>query len=353
MTHANGRGSASAHRAEGSSCRTRQAQPRSRVARAPYSAVRSGPAWRRCRDGSKVRRACLREVEGTPALALERHRKRRFEPDHLAQQRSFHAIGMTHERRSQAMLVSMAHVTHDSDPGRPSRLRRIGARALTVAAILLALVGMLAFYVEHTVLDEDGFETISRELIENDEIRNQVATTAVDGCSRTSTSRPRSPNACRRQQQGLAPVLAGLARSSADRAAAAALEDRACRRCGWRRRPGPSAQLVRLLDDETEFIQVEGGTVDPRPASAHARDRRQVVVIGGSPRGCPSPRAGSRSSKRASSRRLRRSPRSSGSRRLDVAPRARRRRACDLARARAVVGSSCARSRSVSSSWGS
>jgi hypothetical protein len=78
------------------------------------------------------------------------------------------------------MLGVMADVTHDSDSGRPTRIRRIGARALTVVAILLALVGMLAFYVEHTILDEEGFETISREMIESDEIRTQVATTAVD-----------------------------------------------------------------------------------------------------------------------------------------------------------------------------
>ena len=62
----------------------------------------------------------------------------------------------------------------------PSRLRIIGARVLTVLAILLALVGMVAFYVEHTALDEDGFETISRNMIENDAIRMQVANTAVD-----------------------------------------------------------------------------------------------------------------------------------------------------------------------------
>jgi hypothetical protein len=40
---------------------------------------------------------------------------------------------------------------------RPSRIRVIGARALTVVAVLLALVGMIAFYVKHTALDEDGF----------------------------------------------------------------------------------------------------------------------------------------------------------------------------------------------------
>ena len=42
---------------------------------------------------------------------------------------------------------------------------------MTILAILLALVGMVAFYVEHTALDEDGFESISRNMIEDDEIR--------------------------------------------------------------------------------------------------------------------------------------------------------------------------------------
>ena len=38
--------------------------------------------------------------------------------------------------------------------GRAVRLRVVGARARTVLAILLALVGMLAFYVPHTALDD-------------------------------------------------------------------------------------------------------------------------------------------------------------------------------------------------------
>ena len=60
------------------------------------------------------------------------------------------------------------------------RLRVVGARALTVVAIVLALIGMLAFYVAHTALGEAGFETVSRNMIENDAIRTQVANTAVD-----------------------------------------------------------------------------------------------------------------------------------------------------------------------------
>ena len=45
---------------------------------------------------------------------------------------------------------------------RSSRTRVIAARVLTVVAILLALVGMVAFYVENTALDPEGFESISR-----------------------------------------------------------------------------------------------------------------------------------------------------------------------------------------------
>ena len=57
-------------------------------------------------------------------------------------------------------------------------------RALTVLAILLALVGMLAYYVAHTALDEAGFKTVSQNMIEDDAIRTQVANTAVDAAVR-------------------------------------------------------------------------------------------------------------------------------------------------------------------------
>ena len=178
------------------------------------------------------------------------------------------------------MLGVMADVTHDSDSGRASRIRRIGARALTVVAILLALVGMLAFYVEHTILDEDGFETISREMIENDEIRTQVATTSVDRLFANVDVEAAIAERLPPQQQGLAPVLAGLARSGADRAAEAALERPRVQTLWVETTTATQRQLVRLLDDETEFIQAEGGTVvlDLRPLMLEVGG--EVVVIG-------------------------------------------------------------------------
>ena len=81
-------------------------------------------------------------------------------------------------------------------------------------------------------------------------------------------------------QQGLAPVLAGLARSGADRAADAALERPRVQTVWVEVTTRTQRQLVRLLDDDTTFIQTEGGAVvlDLRPIVIELGD--QVAVIG-------------------------------------------------------------------------
>jgi hypothetical protein len=162
----------------------------------------------------------------------------------------------------------------------PSRVRIIGARILTVLAILLALVGMIAFYVEHTALDEDGFETISRNMIENDEIRTQVAAKSVDTLFANVDVEAAIAERLPEAQQGLAPVLAGLAQSGADRAADAALERPRVQTVWVEVTTRTQRQLVRLLDDDTTFIQTEGGAVvlDLRPLVIQLGD--QVAVIG-------------------------------------------------------------------------
>ena len=159
-------------------------------------------------------------------------------------------------------------------------MRVIGARVLTVLAILLALVGMIAFYVEHTALDEEGFETISRNMIENDEIRTQVAGTAVETLFANVDVEAAIAEELPPAQQGLAPVLAGLARSGADRAAVAVLERPRAQTVWVEATTRTQRQLVRLLDDDTTFIQTEGGAVvlDLRPIVIELGD--QVAVIG-------------------------------------------------------------------------
>jgi len=174
----------------------------------------------------------------------------------------------------------MSEPVQDSREPRRSRLLIVAARVLTVLAILLALVGALAFYVEHTALDEQGFETVSREMIENDEIRTQVAAKSVDTLFENVDVEAAIAERLPPAQQGLAPVLAGLARSGADRAADAALERPRVQTVWVETTTRTQRQLVRLLDDDTTFIQTEGGAVvlDLRPIVIELGD--QVAVIG-------------------------------------------------------------------------
>jgi hypothetical protein len=159
-------------------------------------------------------------------------------------------------------------------------MRLIGARILTVVAILLALVGMLAFYVAHTALDEAGFKTISENMIQDDAIRTQVANTAVDQLYANVDVEAAIAERLPPAQKGLAPVLAGLSRSGADQAAVAALERPRVQTAWVEVTTATQRQLVRLLDDKNEFIQTDGGKVvlDLRPIVIQIGD--QVAVIG-------------------------------------------------------------------------
>jgi hypothetical protein len=158
-------------------------------------------------------------------------------------------------------------------------MRLIAARVLTVVAIVLALVGMLAFYVAHTALDAAGFETISRNMIENDAIRTQVANTAVDQLYANVDVEAAIAQRLPPAQKGLAPVLAGLSRSGADQAAVAALERPRVQTAWVELTTRTQRQLVRLLDDKNQFIQTDGGKVvlDLRPIIIQLGD--QIVVI--------------------------------------------------------------------------
>jgi hypothetical protein len=162
----------------------------------------------------------------------------------------------------------------------PSRARSIGARTLTVLAILLALVGMLGYYVEHTALDEAGFKEVSQNMIENDAIRTQVANTSVDKLYENVDVEAAIADRLPPAQKGLAPAIAGLARSGADRAAVAALERPRVQKAWVETSTATQRQLVRLLDDKTKFVQTDGGTVvlDLRPLIIQMGD--QVAIIG-------------------------------------------------------------------------
>jgi hypothetical protein len=167
-----------------------------------------------------------------------------------------------------------------SKAGRLSRKRRIGARALTVVAILFAWVGMLAYFVKHTALDEAGFRTVSQGMIEDDAIRTQIGNAVVDGLYGNVDVEAAIADRLPPAQRGLAPVLVGLSRSGAYRAAEAALERPRVQATWVGVTTRAQRQVVRLLDDKKSFLQTDGGKVvlDLRPIMIELGD--QLAVLG-------------------------------------------------------------------------
>jgi hypothetical protein len=160
------------------------------------------------------------------------------------------------------------------------RGRVVLARALTVLALLLGFVSMLAFTVERTVLDEGGIERIAADLIRDDDIREQVGLTVVEQLYANVDVEQRLAARLPEAQRGLAPTLTALSRQAADQAAARLLE-RPRVQAAWVAVAGQTReQLVKLLEDEGEFVRTDGGTVvlDLRPIIVSLGD--QIAPIG-------------------------------------------------------------------------
>ena len=98
------------------------------------------------------------------------------------------------------------------------------ARGLTVLALLIGFVSMLAFTLERTVLEESGIERIATDLIQDDDIREQVALTAVEQLYANVDVEARIAARLPEAQQALAPTLTALSRQAADQAADRLLE---------------------------------------------------------------------------------------------------------------------------------
>jgi len=167
-----------------------------------------------------------------------------------------------------------------TSPPSSGKGRAIAARVLTVVAVVLALIGGIAFYLERSVLDEDGFEAIATELIQSDEIRAQVAGTAVEQLYANVDVEAAIAERLPENQKALAPVLAGIARQGAEEAANRLLERPRLQEAWVRVATTTQRQLIELLDDEGEFVSTTGGEVvlDLRPIIIELGD--QVAIIG-------------------------------------------------------------------------
>lgn len=158
--------------------------------------------------------------------------------------------------------------------------RMLLARILVVLGALIVIVSLIAGYVRFQALDTDTVEATAGDMIEDPEIRDQVASTLVDqlfaNVDVEAALREELPAA----QQGLAGPISGAISLGADNAARRLLERPRVQELWVRTVTAAHRNLVAVLEDETGPVTVEGGDVilDLRPLVLQLGER--VAIIG-------------------------------------------------------------------------
>ncbi len=167
-----------------------------------------------------------------------------------------------------------------NDEERSGRGRIVLARGLTILALLIGFVSMLAFTLERTVLEESGIERIATDLIQDDDIREQVALTAVEQLYANVDVEARIAARLPEAQKALAPTLASLSRQAADQAADRLLERPRVQAAWVTVATRTHEQLLALLEDEGRFVRTGDGKVylDLRPIIVELGE--QIAPIG-------------------------------------------------------------------------
>ena len=97
-----------------------------------------------------------------------------------------------------------------------SRRRRWMVGSLIAAASLVLILSVLALWIRRVVLDSDGYNTTTTQLLQQPEIQQALARTWSTSSTRTSTSPPQIQPLLPKQAQPLAAPAAAALRDYAD-----------------------------------------------------------------------------------------------------------------------------------------
>jgi hypothetical protein len=138
---------------------------------------------------------------------------------------------------------------------------------LTVVAILLVVISVLANFVKREALDNSRFRETSRALIADDTIRNQLAETLVDQLYANVDVAAALQQRLPPNLQRLSGPIAGAVREASDRSARRLLERPRVQDAFVNLSSAAQRQFVAVLDGETRRLETTGGRVvlDVRP----------------------------------------------------------------------------------------
>jgi Short C-terminal domain len=157
--------------------------------------------------------------------------------------------------------------------------RLILARIFVVLGALILAIVIIAGYVNWQVFDTDTFEETAGALIEDDEVRNQVAAATVDRLFANVDVQAELAEQLPPNLQRLAGPIAGASRELADRGAQRLLERPRVQALFRESLVRTQRQLERVLDDDLTAVQTEGGYVvlNLRPIVIQLGERVAIV----------------------------------------------------------------------------
>jgi hypothetical protein len=161
----------------------------------------------------------------------------------------------------------------------PRAWRGWAARLLTVLGVLLLVVSIAANFVERQALDTANVEETARQLVDDREIREQVAANLTDQLFASVDVQAALEARLPEEQQAFAGALTGALRPVAERLALRILERPRLQELWVQAVGAAQGQVVRVLDDEARFLETEEGIVvlDLRPLLVELTNQLPVV----------------------------------------------------------------------------
>ncbi len=173
-------------------------------------------------------------------------------------------------------MTTAAAADHDG----PSKGRIITARILVIVGVILTTISILAVFVKREALDESTFKQTSSELIANDEIRAEVASTMADALYANVDVSQLLEEKLPKNLQGLAGPIAGLSQEYAARAADELLARPRAQALFVEASSRAQSQFIDVLHGDTGLLETSNGNVvlDLRPLVLRLGDRFNFVA---------------------------------------------------------------------------
>ena len=178
----------------------------------------------------------------------------------------------------------------------------IAARVLVIVGGLVVMLSLIAGYIRFQALDNGNVRTMADQLIANDEVRDQIATSLVDKLYANVDVGAALEQQLPEDQKGLSGLIASGLREFSDRAAQRLLERPRAQRLWVDTIAFSHQQLLNVLEDDVRGTTTENGAVflDLGPLIIQLEER--VPLVARIAQQLPNDSAGSRSSRPTSSR---------------------------------------------------